>query len=119
MPNTEAWKKQLDLQAKLVIEKAQQIVNKAAESLFRRVVDYTPVGNPTLWKYPAHRDYVPGFLKSNWKLAVDNKEIIISNDAPYALRVEYGWSSQAPKGMLRRAIMDFPQILQQITKETK
>jgi len=32
------------------------------------------------------------------------RELYISNGAPYAERIEYGWSDQAPLGVLRQAM---------------
>ena len=33
--------------------------------------------------------------------------IYITNSLPYARRLEYGWSKQAPQGMVRLAVQDF------------
>jgi hypothetical protein len=90
--------------------------HKAAQLLKNKIVEYTPVGKPELWNWPAHKDYVPGHLKASWNLELSGKEATISNDAPYAVRVEYGWSSQAPNGMLRRAVAEWPKILQNAVK---
>ena len=32
------------------------------------------------------------------------RKFYVTNGAPYALRIEHGWSNQAPRGVLRRAI---------------
>jgi len=34
-------------------------------------------------------------------LELRDKNIYISNNLPYAMRLEYGWSGQAPQGMVR------------------
>ena len=36
----------------------------------------------------------------------DGDDINISNSLPYARRLEYGWSDQAPKGMVRTTIKE-------------
>ncbi len=82
-----------------------------------------------LWKYPAPKDYVPGTLKKSWAMQIDGADIPIDsstnltlsktawsvisiyNPQPYALRVENGWSTQAPYGMMRRGILDFPELI--------
>lgn len=114
-----SWKRQIETQSKLTVQASERVWDRSAELLKERVEKYTPVGSPALWKYPAHKDYTPGFLRSNWKLTKLVKSIELTNDAPYAQRVENGWSSQAPSGMLRRAWMDYPQLLQQAAREFK
>lgn len=37
--------------------------------------------------------------------------IYITNNLPYAVRLEYGWSKQAPGGMVRIAVAEFAQIV--------
>jgi len=40
-----------------------------------------------------------------------------TNNQPYALRLEYGYSDQAPNGMVRLAIAKFPFTVDKITTE--
>jgi len=40
-----------------------------------------------------------------------------TNNQPYALRLEFGWSDQAPSGMVRLAIAKFPFTVNKITTE--
>ena len=40
-----------------------------------------------------------------------------TNNQPYALRLEYGWSDQAPNGMVRLAIAKFPFTVDKIATE--
>lgn len=40
-----------------------------------------------------------------------------TNNQPYALRLEYGYSDQAPNGMVRLAIAKFPFTVNKITTE--
>lgn len=37
--------------------------------------------------------------------------IFITNSMPYAMRLEYGWSDQAPQGMVRITSVEFAQYL--------
>ena len=103
------------------IEKATDYtVRSTAQHLYKKIVSYTPVGDPSLWKYPAHKDYTPGTLKAAWKLTEEDNEIRISNDTPYAVRVEFGWSYlQAPQGMMRRATMEYPILFGRTWQEYK
>ncbi len=100
-----AWKRQIKLSAKLTLEKGERVHQRAGELLKERVQYYTPV--------------LTGFLRSNWQLQVNQMQIILSNDAPYAVRIENGWSRQAPQGMLKRALLDFPKLLKQAANEMR
>ena len=90
------------------------------------VTDWTPFGDPTLWKAPPPADYVPGNLQSSWFLSVGapsrettpatnvramnhldrlpdrlaGQLIYLSNSAPHATAIEAGHSSQAPVGIM-------------------
>ncbi len=94
-------------------------VKTVAGRLKKQIENYTPVGDPSLWKWPAHADYTPGKLKASWTLTVSGKEVIIRNELPYALRVEFGWSTQAPEGMMRRAVADYPILFNRTASEYK
>ncbi len=111
-------------------EQFSPILRKITLSALRGVVLRSPVGNPSLWKHPAPPGYVGGHFRNNWfvdiqtinsrirdsidktgaaSLAegkkVDNLTnpfviIYLHNSLPYARRLEYGWSTQAPQGMV-------------------
>ncbi len=115
----------------LALDRCEKALNETINIFYGKIVRDTPVGNPDLWKWPAPKDYTPGTLKASWKLsfgfggsyAIDlknkygNKTAHIINDQPYAQRVEYGWSTQAPTGMVRINILSLPSILnKQINK---
>lgn len=42
----------------------------------------------------------------------------LTNNLPYGERLEFGWSKQAPNGMVRRTLSEFDQLLQQEVKKT-
>ena len=94
------------------------------------------------YKLKAGQDYVGGRFRANWQIGIttinagtyrepdktgqsaltsgslklnewkDGKTIYITNSLPYAQRLEYGWSSQAPGGMVRLTAQRFSNILQ-------
>lgn len=103
--------------------------------LFGNVIKRTPVGNPTLWKNSPPSGYIGGTLRNSWHCtfsapssegrrkaeqngagSIDSLNILgsykigqsvyLTNNLPYALPVEMGWSSQAPAGMARVAIAE-------------
>lgn len=90
------------------------------------VTDWTPLGNPELWKSPPPADYRPGNLQSSWFFSVgtpstektDRTDIraingldrlpqdaagqtaYLANSADHASSIEAGHSSQNPVGIL-------------------
>jgi hypothetical protein len=114
-----SWKNQFKGDIVRVNEAVDHTVKTVARRLYERIVDYTPVGDPTLWKWPAHADYTPGSLKDAWKITYEGREATISNNLPYAVRVEFGWSTQAPEGMMRRAALSYPILLDRTAAEYK
>lgn len=106
------------------------IVSETVTSFSGRVVtDWTPFGDPALWKAPPPADYRPGNLQSSWFLsagqpsterteATDSREvhgldqladhpagskIYLANSADHAGAIEGGHSTQAPVGIMVRA----------------
>jgi len=114
--DTGKWFAEWDIAKNNVLKVSVECLKDISTQLYRKVIDYTPVGNPTLWKYPPHKDYKPGTLKASWGINYGSNEVSIFNYTPYAGRVEYGWSTQTPNGMLRRAILDFPALAEQVIK---
>lgn len=126
----EAWIE--NVTKKLVPEKVALFQKRVVLELFRRVVFKSPVGNPALWKNPssAPPGYVGGKFRANWQVTVGapSQSIIEStkvptfglittkvplgttvwlvNNVPYAERLEFGWSSQAPGGVVAISIAE-------------
>ena len=127
-------------------EKAETVIRKAAIDILGRIVERTPVGNPSLWKNAPPKGYVGGRLRGNWNvgigyintalrpidkggtetkrrgervigLAKPEQDIYITNSLPYAIPVEYGWSSQAPAGMVRVTVAEWNGLIEKAAKE--
>lgn len=114
------WETLFDRRVETVLTNATKIHEAAAKELKHRIEERTPVGNPALWKYPAPAGYTPGTLKASWEFKNGvNGEFIISNDQPYADRVEHGWSTQAPTGMLRISLLEWNSIVQTMKARIK
>jgi hypothetical protein len=87
--------------------------------------EWTPLGNPELWKSPPPADYRPGNLQSSWFCSVGapssettertdirqinhldrlpkeaGSKVYFSNSAPHASAIENSHSSQAPVGIM-------------------
>jgi hypothetical protein len=109
---------------------------KIAFDLLTKIVLRTPVGNPTLWQRPPPPGYVGGRARANWQVSItepgrskpkkvdpagsetitkglaqiSNAQpfgvIWLYNNLPYIVPLEYGWSSQAPGGMVRLSLAE-------------
>jgi len=117
--NYAQWAVTFNSQAQAVLRSDKQIQQDAARMLFDNIVKRTPIGNPALWKWPAHPDYVPGSLKAAWKIEINGDEVVISNDLPYADRIEHGWSTQVPAGMMKISLLEWNQLLEKATRQHK
>lgn len=51
--------------------------------------------------------------------AADWREFTLTNSLPYAQRLEYGWSQQAPQGMVRANISRFQQLINEEANKVK
>lgn len=117
--------------------------------LAARIDHRSPVGDPLLWKNPPPKDYRPGAFRGNWQLGVDSVPagetgridpggeatqaalraaipekagghiFYITNNRVYGPRLEDGWSSQAPAGMVGITALEFPQVVRAAAERTK
>ena len=120
------WKKE----SEAVIKATQETVKVTAISLFNGIILSSPVGNKSLWENPnsAPPGYVGGRFRSNWFLSFGapsskttdstseqsnrlnevgeiskvkySNTYTLANNLPYAERIENGWSTQAPAGVV-------------------
>lgn len=126
---------------KNITEEVEETVKGTLFSLSAKIVEGTPVGNPTLWKSKPPKGYIGGTLRGAWNASfgapdlsisgsidktgavtigkisttVDTLELgqtfYLTNPQPHAWRVEHGWSSQRPRGMVRVPLGQAQQIL--------
>lgn len=114
-----------------------------------RLINRSPVGDPSLWKqkyWP--KGYLPGHFINNWQVGIDsiptgiisaidpsgngsrerlshlgrwqlNHTYYFVNNLPYAKRLEHGWSSQAPAGMVGLTRLEFPEIIRNVRAKLK
>lgn len=123
----------------------KDVARKVVLEVFAGTIEATPVGNPSLWKSKPPKGYVGGRLRNNWQcskdqpdtsstrgpegggnaaladvqqtVAPDPGKYYLTNNMPYAKRIEYdGWSRQAPAGMARINIRRLQQIIRKFTK---
>lgn len=69
-----------------------KLVKKVATECYRRIKQKTPVNT--------------GAARAAWELKIKKYNAIIENDMPYILKLEHGWSQQAPYGMAALTIAE-------------
>lgn len=127
------------------IRAAQEVVKLAAIEMVNYVITASPVGNTDLWKtaYPP-KFYVGGRFRSNWILTKSKPSIrttetirpegaiiqeysarilgeysekwILTNNLPYAKRIDNGWSTQAPNGVTAPARLHVNSKIPELTR---
>lgn len=115
------------------------IVVRIAAELDRR----SPVGDAKYWKNDPPAGYIGGHFRANWQLGVNTvpqtekpgvdpagtvalpaimaavpdraagNVYYLANNAPYARRLEHGWSRQAPAGLVGLTVTKFQQIVRE------
>lgn len=121
--------------------KIQNLTREVILEIGYRIVARSPVGNPATWKsahWP--KGYIPGHFINNWQLGIDAKPVgtiaaidptgsgslarlskmgrwpaghtyFFVNNLPYANAIEFGWSKQAPRGIVKLLQLEFPAIV--------
>lgn len=114
----------------------REVIGQVSLSLLLK----SPVGDPSLWQSRAPATYEPGRFRANWMLGIDGVDssttddrdidggetldrivgnipdnaaghvYYLTNSLPYALRIENGWSSQAPAGVVTLTVIEYADI---------
>ena len=144
MSNINKFLNQWDKNVDKLIEHQTKAITQAASQVYKETVDRTPFGRPELWKGIAPVGYKPGDLRKAWEIdwgtgfihatasftgklnsvtGAQNyrlgNDIYIRNQAPYAEKIEYGYSRQAPSGMMRVSVRQYQSFLNKATKNNK
>ena len=121
--------------------KLDDVARDVVINIGKSVVEMSPVGDPDLWVSKPPPGYVGGRFRANWQhgfgstasgtldeidasggvslaniqAGVDSNPAagihFISNNLPYAQRLENGYSSQAPAGMVGLTVIKFKDIV--------
>ena len=127
----------------------KKVIRGCVQELGIELIDKSPVGNPALWKRPAPKNYKAGHFVKNWQTTVGSspsseiegqdktkrftkaavKKVVkkwdckqtlyFTNNAPYATALEYGWSTQAPQGMVRTTTKRFNTIFKKSLEQQR
>lgn len=117
-----AWEKQFTSQVINVEKVNKRVLGESVDVLTDLIKSNTPEGKPELWKYPyVPKNYVPGTLRAAWENGQTSPmNYQIYNNEPYGPRVEYfGWSTQAPEGMMRKSNLSWSKIVDQVSRRFK
>jgi len=120
---------------------ADQVVGEIVVGVARELDMRSPVGDATYWTRPAPKGYIGGRFRANWQLGIGQKVngtveandlngtialpaimaavpeeaagnvYYLSNNLPYAQRIEDGWSRQAPAGLVGLTAVKFQEIV--------
>ncbi len=129
--------------AKKAGDRADLAVKLVVAGVAESVVEMSPVGDGDYWQRPPPKGYVGGRFRANWdygfnaaptrqyaeldKTGATSKQRIlaglsaapsagvhfIANNLPYAVRLENGWSRQAPVGMVGVTVLKFNQVVRE------
>lgn len=120
---------------------ANQVVGEIVVGVARELDMRSPVGDASYWVSAPPKGYVGGRFRANWQLGIGAKKtgivnavdtggsiafpaiaagvpeeaagnvFFLSNNLPYAQRIESGWSRQAPTGLVALTAMKFQEIV--------
>lgn len=129
------------------VRRTDLLVRKVIIDMGSRIVYRTPVGNPSLWQSNPPEGYVGGRARANWQYgngsmpegALDlidsngNPTLAaitagvrsfeaasvhwVVNNLPYIERLENGWSTQAPQGMVGLTVVEFKGVVEIMARE--
>lgn len=134
MQNNDEFRRRFSALIKRVGDKADNVVRKTAMQLGTSFVMRSPVDSGRFranWMYGValNTDTTTDMDTSGntslyrinsglegWKAG---QSIFLTNSLPYAFRLEYGWSQQAPSGMVRLTVAEFSTHLAKAAQETK
>jgi len=114
-------------------QKVEDVAEQSTKALFGKIIEDTPIGNPSTWKTKPPPGYVPGKAKANWMPSVgapdttvtESREssisklskldgnvagnlVYLTNSVPYMYRLEFeGWSYQQPRLWIHNAVRSF------------
>jgi hypothetical protein len=129
--------------------RSDELVGLIVVKIAQRLDERSPVGDASYWKHKPPKGYVGGRFRGNWQLGVGTipsgetgrvdptggatvSAIVssipgqaaglvfyLTNNVPYAQRIEDGWSRQAPNGLVALTAVEFQQIVDEAAGATK
>ncbi len=120
----------------------ETVVRVSVIEIGNKIIDRSPVGDATAWKNPPPAGYVGGRFRGNWQygfnsapsgdfdtidksgdvsrqriqVGITSNPVVgihyLTNNLPYAQRLEDGYSKQAPSGMVGLTAIEAPGIVE-------
>ena len=131
MSNAE-FKRNFSALLKRVGDKADLVVRKVAIELQSSMIEKSPVDTG---RFRANWQCGVGSVNASVAAAIGSdykgravtaiqgwkpdQTIYLTNSLPYSRRLEFGWSQQAPGGMVRLTVQDYGQYLKRVVSELK
>lgn len=130
-------------------EQADDAVGRIVVSVAAELDKRSPVGDAAYWKTKPPAGYVGGHFRGNWQLGIGSlptgetpgvdptgsktqatimaavpdeasgRVYFLANNTPYAMRVENGWSRQAPQGLVGLTRIMFQEIVDEAVAEAQ
>ncbi len=105
-------------QVRAIQLKLDALPGKVALELLGSLVEKSPVDTGRFKANWTVSDIKPGSTIPDPRAGIEalksfkpGTSIYISNNLPYARKLEYGWSKQAPNGMVRLTVMEAPDFI--------
>lgn len=130
-----AFKARIAARTARVEKKLSEVVRLTVLSMSQRMINRSPVdtgrfrGNWQLGLASINSDTssppdtsgtsAMGRISRGLSVAEIGKRIYITNSLPYSRRLEYGWSQQAPQGMVRLTVAEFRDSLREAILRAK
>lgn len=138
---------QLEAFAGKAKHRADEAVGAIVIGIAARLDERSPVGDGKYWLSPPPAGYVGGHFRANWQLSIGapstteiagvdptgretqgrileaipddaaGKVYFISNNVPYAQRIEEGHSRQAPQGLVGLTLLEFDAIVREAVEK--
>lgn len=129
--------------------RADEAVGQIVLGIHTRLDARSPVGDAKYWQSPPPKGYVGGRFRANWQLGIGGipggqiatpdpsgstvrariaqaipeeaagNVYYITNNVPYALRIENGWSRQAPNGVVGLTMVEVQSIVDEAVSVAK
>ncbi|WP_022684557.1 hypothetical protein [Sphingobium bisphenolivorans] len=127
-------------------DQADDAVGRIVVAVAAELDKRSPVGDGSYWKTKPPAGYVGGHFRGNWQLGIGSlptgekpgadpagdktqaaivaavpedaagRVFYLANNAPYALRIEDGWSRQAPTGLVGLTRVMFQEIVDEAVR---
>lgn len=118
------WSQDLVTLAKRTNTKLDTVIRKASFDLFRAVILKSPVDTGRFranWNFSVGAaDYSTTLSEAQGRALTEAAKVldvpsggvvVLANGLPYARRLEYGYSQQAPVGMVRLSVLEYRRFL--------